>query len=158
MTDLERDAKKYAFKLLRYRGRSERELQERLLRKGFPDAIVSSAMASLKKAGFIDDSALAENLRREASANRLLGYQGIRNFLLKRGVPKSIVEASLDYDEDRELLNARKLLDKKSRFMGQHFSLREKRRLWGLLARKGYSPDTVRRALMNYNFNEEDRE
>lgn len=151
------DAKKYSFKLLGYRGRSETELIERLKKKGFSEEIVSCTLKYLKQAGYLDDRALALNLKREALKNRLLGYNGAKRFMLKRGLSIEVIESSLDYDEDIELQNAKELLNKKFKSIGDYPSISEKRRLWNFLLRRGYSFSTISKALKNYNFKEEDR-
>lgn len=158
MTDLVDNAKKYSFKLLGYRGRSENELRERLNKKGFPEDVVSCTLTYLKQAGYLDDRALAANLKRQALKNRLLGYNGAKRFMLKRGLSIEVIESSLDYDEDIELQNAKKLVDKKFKSMGNYLSIRERRRLWNFLARRGYSFSTIKKAFKNYNFKEGDEE
>jgi regulatory protein len=141
------DAKRYAFKLISYRGRSENELREKLIRKGFSVDIISQTLSYLKQAGFIDDRALAESLKRQALQNRLLGYSGTKRFMLSRGLSHAIIESSLHFDEDIEIKNARKLLEKKIGGTGRVATIKEKRRLWNFLARRGYSFSTIKKAL-----------
>ena len=156
MTDSQNDAKKYALKLLAYRGRSESELRERLARKGFSGETISRALEYLKRAGYLDDRLLAENLKRRALEEKRLGFQGAKDFMLKRGLPAHVVESTLDYDEDRELRNAEKLVDKKLASMRNYGGKSEKRRLWYFLARRGFSSGIIRKTLKDLNHNEED--
>jgi regulatory protein len=158
LTDSQSDAKKYALKLLAYRGRSESELRERLARKGFSGETISSALAYLRRAGYLDDRLLAENLKRRALEEKRLGFQGAKDFMVKRGLPAHVVESTLDYDEDRELHNAKKLVDKKLDSMGNYDRKSDKRRLWHFLARRGFSSGIIRKALKGLNHNEEDDE
>jgi regulatory protein len=141
------NARKYALTLLGYRGRSERELRDRLKKKGFDEGTISDTILFLEKAGYLDDHALAENLKRQAITGKFLGYSGAKRLMLQRGVPRAIIDATLDFDESVELENIQKLMDKKCRTMG-HYSVAEKiRRLRGFLIRKGYSPGSIRKAL-----------
>ncbi|OGW28494.1 MAG: hypothetical protein A2X59_10275 [Nitrospirae bacterium GWC2_42_7] len=156
MTDSENDAKKYSLKLLGYRARSEKELRHRLTEKGFTDIAISGTINFLRQCGYIDDRALAVNLKREALVNRLLGYKSAKFFLLKRGLDLNIVESALQYDEDDELQNARRLADKKIRLMGNDFTVSAQRRLWNFLARRGYSYSTIKKVIGKFNFKEED--
>jgi regulatory protein len=156
LTDSETDAKKYSLKLLGYRARSESELRDRLTEKGFTDIAVSGAINFLKHHGFLDDAALAGNLKREALENRLLGYKGAKHFLLKRGINLKIVESALQYDENLELQNARSLAEKKIRLMGNDFSASAQRRLWNFIARRGYSFNTIKKVLERFDFKKED--
>ncbi len=157
MTDSVAKAKRYSFKLLNYRGRSERELRERLNKKGFPEEVVSFTLKYLKKAGYLDDRELAVNLKRQALANKMLGYNGAKRFMLKRGLSVEVIESTLDYDENIELQNARKLLGKKFKSSVNN-PVSEKRRLWNFLTRRGYSVSSIEKVLKDYNFKEEEVE
>jgi len=155
LTDSAVDAKKYAFRLLGYRSRSERELRERLSQKGFAENIIAGTLNYLKEIGYLDDIALAQNLTRQVIQDRLLGYSGARRFMLKRGLSREVIESTLEYDEDIELRNAKKLIDKKMKSMANYHSIREKKRLWNFLLRRGYSLSTANKVLKHYNFEKE---
>ena len=156
MTDSHGDAKRYAFKLLARRGRSESELRERLTRKGFPGVAIARAVGSLRQAGYLDDCALAEDLKREALEKKMLAYQGAKVFMMKRGLPAEVVDSVLGYDEERELQNVQKLVDKQLGSKENYLTKREKRRLWNFLARRGYSSGIIRKALKDVSLSEEE--
>ena len=156
MTDSQDEAKKYSFKLLSYRGRSEKELKERLIRKGISKAAASSTVTYLKHLGLVDDRSLAESLKREALSRKFLSQKGASLFLHRRGVPREIINEVLDNDETVDLRNARRLLLKNMRSLRNYHSLKEKRRLYGLLARRGFSSDIIRRVLKENILHEED--
>jgi regulatory protein len=145
----------YALKLLGYRSRSEKELRERLGRKGFQEAIIDRALLRLKEAGFIDDTALAADLKRHAFDRKLLGYEGAKSFMLKRGLSRSTVESAVSYDEEAEVEKAVKFLDKKMSSMGNYPAKERKKKLWNFLARRGYSSAVIRRAMKDFYFEEE---
>ncbi|MDH4231233.1 MAG: RecX family transcriptional regulator [Nitrospirota bacterium] len=149
MTDSAADARKYAFRLLGYRSRSENELRERLEKKGFSGSDISSALMYLKETGYLDDHALALNLKRQAFNNKLLGHKRTKSFLLSRGVPNEIVEAALQYDEEAETEKIQKLIDKKLKTMGNYLDKKNEKRLWDFLVRKGYTFSTIRKACQN---------
>ncbi len=156
MTDSHGKAKKYAFKLLSYRGRSEKELKERLIKKGISKAVASSTIQELKRLGLIDDRSLAETLKREALSRKLLSQQGAIRFLHHRGIPHKIINQVLDYDEIIDINNARRLVSKKIINLKNYSSLHVKKKLYGLLARRGYSSDTIRKVLKENTVQEED--
>lgn len=158
MTDLEDNAKRYSFKLLGYRDRSESELRERLEKKGFPEKIVGRTLEYLKKNGFIDDRALAASLQRQALDNRLLGFRGAHRFMLKRGLSTEVIGSVLRYDEDNELENALKLIEKKLKKRESLLSLADKRKTWNFLVRRGYASATIRKAFRRFNMNHEEEE
>lgn len=154
MTDSRSDVTRYAFRLLSYRGRSENELRERLAGKGFSGDAVSRTLLYLKEAGFIDDAALALDLKRQALGQKKLGYGAARSFLQKRGLPRDLVEATLGYDEDVELDNARNLLKKKRKSVGNYLTTKEKKRLYDYLSRKGFSFSVISKVLREFESDE----
>ena len=127
MTDSQDKAKKYAFRLLSYRGRSEKELKERLIKKGISKAVASSTVTYLKHLGLVDDRSLAESLKREALSRKFLSQKGASLFLRHRGVPREIINEVIDDDETVDLRNARRLLRKNRRSLRNHSSLKVKR-------------------------------
>lgn len=156
MTDSEHNARKYSFKLLSYRGRSSRELKERLSKKGFSDTAINNVLRDLQDKGYIDDKVLAEQVKRQALNNKCLGYNSARQFMMKRGLSAETVDATLSYNDDMELRNALRLIEKKTKVQGNSLSMKEKRRLWNFLLRKGFSFSTMKMAFKNYNLNRED--
>ncbi len=155
MTGSAGDARRYALRLLHYRGRSEKELRERLVRKGFSDEDIETSVAYLLDAGFLDDRALAENLKRLAMASKLLGFEGARRFMKQRGLSNEVIAETLQYQEDDELQNIRKLIEKKQGSISRYPEPKRSQRLAGLLMRKGYSGDLIRKALKKFIMDKE---
>jgi regulatory protein len=158
LTDSRIDVRRYALRLLSYRARSENELRERLLGKGFPEGAVSSTLLYLKEAGFIDDAALAQDLKRLALGQKKLGYSAARSFMQRRGLPRDLVEATLGYDEEVELGNARNLLEKRLKCAGSHLTAKEKKRLYDYLSRRGFSFSVINKAMRDFEQDEGDEE
>jgi regulatory protein len=144
MSEEGRKALRYAYRLLSYRGRSEMELAQRLERKGFGPASVHEAVVHLKEGGYLDDGALALSLRRRAEEVKLLGSTGARLYMRRMGIPREVAEVALaGYDE---MASARRLIERKLPAMGGGPG-DAARRLAGLMRRRGYSAETVRRSL-----------
>ncbi len=154
MTDSAHEAKRYSFKLLSYRGRSESELEERLRRKGYSEIVITAVLKDLKQSGYLDDAALALQLKRIGRERKLLGHQGIRLFLQKRGISDDVADQALDYDEDEELRSAQRLIEKRLRSAGSRLDEGGKRRLRNLMIRRGYSFDVIRKTMKNLDFQE----
>jgi regulatory protein len=154
LTDSSNEARRYSLRLLSYRARSEKELRERLEKKGFSDKSIATAVSALKDSGFIDDAALAGQLRRQAVEVKLLGFGPAKAYMLKRGLPGDIIESVLHRDEDEELENAYKLVEKKRKTMGNYLTAGERKKLWNFLARRGYSFETIRKALKDISIEE----
>jgi regulatory protein len=142
-------------KLLSYRGRSVRELQERLKMRGFPEHVVSSAINHLQHAGLINDRALAEDLKRKAITAKLLSQSSARRFMLTKGIPAEIVDSTLIPDENGDKENAKKLVDKKLKAIKNSPPEKIKKRLYSLLLRKGYSFETIKTVLKDKNLKED---
>lgn len=139
----------YSLKLLSYRGRSEGELIKRLTMRGYADEEIKNAIVKLRDMGLINDRSVAFNFRQFAEGTKRLGAIGIRNFLLTRGIPVEIIdEVCQDIDEEG---NALRLLEKRIKCYGDEG---DKRRVYSLLQRKGYSFETIRRVLKKF-YNEE---
>ena len=149
-------AKQYSLKLLSYKGRSEKELEERLKKKGIKGDVISSTILYLKNIGLVNDMSLAETLKREALTRKMLSYFGARNFMLRRGIPKSIIDSVLSRDDNTDIENAIKLVDKKLRMLGTYPADTAKRRLYNLLVRRGYSSGTIMKVLKEKMMREED--
>ncbi len=143
-------------KLLSYRGRSEREMEERLLKKGVTKPEVSSTIQHFKEIGLIDDVSLAETLKRNALTTRLLSQKGSKRFMLGRGIPPDIVDMVFDRDEDTDFDNASIFVAKKLRVLGNYPPEIARRKLYGLLSRRGYSSETIMKVLREKNLKEED--
>ncbi len=146
----------YAYRLLSYRGRSEKEVTDSLRKKGFTEQVIQDTILYLKDRGFINDTALASSLKREAEEVKLLGITGTKTFLQQRGIPREIIDNIFAGKDSDELNIAKKLVDKKLRSMENYSDEFVKKRLWGILARKGYSFDTIRKALKQLKIREEE--
>lgn len=147
-----KSALEYALYLLGYRARSRKELADRLSKKGYPGEQTEEALRRLSLMGYLDDKALASSLSRQARETKSLGLRGAREYLNRMGVPREFARTALeDYDEAP---GAAKVISKKSRSMEGVRPEVKRRRLYGALSRKGFSAETIRKALKI--FGEED--
>jgi regulatory protein len=136
-------ARQYALKLLSYRGRSEKEIRERLRKKGFSKTVAASSINELKDLKLIDDMALAKTLKREALSSRLLSQKGAKIFMLQRGIPRDIVDEVFSFDENTDMQNAGRLMGKKLKALRDYPPEVARRRLYNLLLSRGYSTETI---------------
>ncbi len=146
MDDSLGEALKYALRILGYRDRSVSEMRQKLAAKGFSMDVVDATLARLEEKGFVDDRKFAELLKRDAIERRNYGALGTRRYLLKKGIPSEIVDAITDGDDDYEGA-ARRLVEKKMQLMKNCSEETARRRLWGLLSRRGFSSDTIYRVM-----------
>jgi regulatory protein len=140
------NALKYAFRLLSYRDRSEKEMYEKLIRKGFSEKVALEAVGYLIDKGFIDDRRFAEILRKDAVERKHLGKMGTKSYLMNKGIAVDIAEDILG-DEGDYLDAAKSFVEKKLRNMKVYDEETIKRRLWDMLSRRGFSYDTIKKVL-----------
>ncbi|HET7572219.1 MAG TPA: regulatory protein RecX [Gaiellaceae bacterium] len=112
--------------------RSRRELVERLDRAGLPADAREQALASLERAGLVDDERLARS-RADAMARRGYGDAAIRADLGRRGIAPAVAGEAIEA-LDPEPERARRLLERGGA------GPRELRRL----AARGFDRETVR--------------
>ena len=131
-----------ALRLLAHRPRAERELAERLRRRGFPAATVEAEVARLRRAGLLDDERFARAwVESRAGRGRLL----LRRELLARGVPAALAGEAVAAVDDREtaLALARR---RAPRLAGLEFR-QFRARLGGFLARRGIAHEEIDEAV-----------
>lgn len=163
--DLVWKAREAAYSLLAYRARTRVELQRRLRRKGFPDDVIETCVASLIDKGYVDDEAFAESFVRDRVRLRPRGPRRLVQELRAKGVDPAVaepvVEEVFEAEDVSEVELARAAATKWARsHLGteapQGAARRKSReRLYRYLARRGFAGDAVRTA-MNEVFDDAD--
>lgn len=120
---------------IRRRDHSAHSLAERLERAGVAPATQEESLATLGRAGLVDDARFCRN-RAAALAERGFGDDGIRHELARHEVPAELVEAALD-ELEPEAERARRIVDRRGN------GLRTARYLAG----KGFGEEAVEAAL-----------
>lgn len=144
MRDSRNNATNYALLLLRYRSRSRKEMLERLRRKKFDTGQINSAMKYLENAGLIKDESVARELFRNGVERKYLGRKGIERFLSVRGIERNLIEETLaGHSGEHEKETALNLVRKKIGPLKKHPEHVIRRRLWGMLMRRGFSGSTA---------------
>ncbi|MEO0020121.1 MAG: RecX family transcriptional regulator, partial [candidate division WOR-3 bacterium] len=85
----------YAFLLLSYKARTEKELKERLEKKGYSPVVIARVLERLKELGLADDEKLTKDYVEERIRIGHKGKWRVKQELLKRGVAKEKVEQAL---------------------------------------------------------------
>jgi len=147
-------AKEAALRILARGPRTEREVVDRLIERGYLADAVERAVERLRRVSLLDDRAylgwfVRAELGRKAQALRLLEAK-----LARRGMPKTLVaaadeairadpdlaERALDTEEGRAEAAMRELARKVARLAPEA----RRRRLQSALLRRGFSWDTIR--------------
>jgi len=142
------DARDYAFLLLKFRLRSEKELCERLKKKGFESGTIREVAGSLKSKGFIDDRLFAKAWIK-SRLGRSLGLRRIRQELNLKGIDKEITDTYLNevkkvYSEQDVVKNIAQERLEKLKGVEPRCA---RRRVYAYLLRRGFSPEIVIDAL-----------
>ncbi|MCX7794624.1 MAG: recombination regulator RecX [Thermodesulfovibrionales bacterium] len=143
MKDSEAKARAFALKLLGYRQRSESELRERLLGKGFSQEVTENIIKIFKNSGLIDDRDAAKYFVR-VGEQRLLGKRKIAEILFKRGIKPELVEEVIEEFDETE--SATRSVQK---WLRRH-SLKDRdseEKLKEFMLRRGYRMDTIIRII-----------
>ncbi|NPV14326.1 hypothetical protein HPY86_05275 [candidate division WOR-3 bacterium] len=151
LTEQLRKCREYALLLLSYRARSEKELRERMEKKGWTPAVIEAVLKNFKETGLVDDEKLAQRYVQDRITVGHKGKWRIKQELTRIGIAKELINRALATAPD-ETAAAKMVLE---HFLPRYQKLdplTKKRRLAGLLARRGFSPETINRLLNELNF------
>ena len=137
-------AASYAHRLLGVRPRSERELRDRLFKKGFGQANVSEVVALLKEQNVIDDFKFAKLWVESRMRTAPKGDALLRKELRDKGVAQSIIDEALASTGESEVKVARDLATKQLTRLKGLPREKARKKLFDFLARRGFNFDTIR--------------
>jgi regulatory protein len=125
-----------ALNLLGYRARSEGEMRERLGRYGYAPETVEAIIGRLGELAYLDDEEFARQKAREKA--KRYGPRRVSADLMKSGVGRELASRAVEeeFEGRSELEDARSAASR--RYNGEG-SEAEARRVYGFLARRGYS-------------------
>jgi regulatory protein len=135
-----------AFDLLSRRLQSEAELKRKLLRKKFDPQIVDAVVIALKQKNFLDDRRFAATKSMSAMQHKHHGRRRAYVELLKSGVKSEVANEALDdvYNTADSVEVARQLAMKKARSLKQLDPVTARRRLAGMLQRRGFEYEAIK--------------
>jgi regulatory protein len=141
-------AKNYAFLLLKFRLRSEKELIWRLKRKKFDAATIKKVLEFLKEKDFINDKDFAKSWA-ESRLKRVWGLKKIKEELKLKGIAQDtidnqIAEIKKSYCE-KEIVS--EIIEKRTKRLKGIEPEKAKRRIYAYLLRRGFSQDVIIEAL-----------
>lgn len=151
----QKKARRKAMLFLEHMDRTEKGLSDRLRQAGFSKEAAADAISYVKSYGYIDDARYAENYisYRMDSKSR----QKLLQELAAKGVDRETAmeawerAAELQQPDERAVL--RKSVEKKYA-EGTELDEKEMRRLYGYLARRGFSFDDIRSVLEEMDITE----
>ncbi len=135
-----------AMALLGRRLHARAELKRKLMRLEYGEAVIDGVLDDLTQLGYLDDARFATVKASSAAKNRHHGKNRARVDLLKSGVDRETARRALEdvYDAHDSLAVARQLAQKQAPRLRRLHPLTARRRLAGMLLRRGFEYDTVR--------------
>ncbi|MCI1675978.1 MAG: recombination regulator RecX [Ancrocorticia sp.] len=119
--------------------RSRAQLAAALARRGVPDAVAEQVVRQFEEAGLVDDAHFAAAIARTRFSEKQLSRRAIAAELRRKGVADEFVEAAVaQITPDEEAAAAITLAEKKLRSESGDWE-GVVRRVYGLLARRGFS-------------------
>ncbi len=137
----EEQARALCLRLLTARARTRAELAAQLSKRGYPDDVSAQVLDRLAEVGLVDDADFAEQWVRSRRVNAGKGKRALAAELRTKGVDNEVITAALaDIDAGAERERAEQLVRDKLRRerLGDDDDTKVKRRLVGMLARRGY--------------------
>ena len=146
--DPEAVAKAICLRLLTGAARPRAGLAAALARKGIPNDVAERVLDRLTEVGLIDDEAYAQSFVVTRHRHGGLGAGALREELRRKGVDARTADSAVAVvDRDAEYRRARALLEKRVDSAMAHGVETARRRLLGLLARRGYPADVAQRVV-----------
>ncbi len=146
--DPESVARTICLRLLTQRARTRCELATALSSRGVPDEAAGPVLSRFAEVGLIDDARFAKSFAFSQHRERGLSRRVVAVKLRQRGIDEQTVQAVVDQiDPDSEVDAAVRLAQRKLRSLGTVDQEVRRRRVYGLLLRRGYSPDLAMRVM-----------
>lgn len=138
-------AKRSAYRLIKYRDRSRKEIGDSLMAKGYSSDICANVTAELQRFGYINDTRLANMLAENILRFKPSAIKLIRSKLYSRGIPADIIDsvAAAVKEGYNESESAYKLAAMKTERMRGVQPHKAKQRIYGFLSRRRFSQNVI---------------
>lgn len=145
-----------ALHFLSYRPRSEGELRQRLRRSDASDEVIERVIAQLRDWRYVDDEDFAQRWIENRQLHRPRGSRLLVQELRAKGVESSIVHLAIEEAEIDEEAQALTVARKRFQQLVNLDPKVRERRVIGLLQRRGFGFDSIRKALVALGQEEEE--
>lgn len=151
MDDIYSRAKEYAFKLLTFRPRTKKEIEDKLAGKNYPAEIIRQIVQMLENYNLVNDEEFAELWIRNRCKVRSYGRWRIKHELALKGIDRALIDEQVNrlISDEEEFEMARRLVEKK-RKTGRL----NKRKVYAFLRRRGFPKEIVNHLLAEYGWEE----
>ncbi len=153
--ELTKKARSRVLRLLTYRARSAKEVNDYLERKGYGAKIADAVIKEMEHYGYINDYRFAADFISYRKMNGQ-GVKKIRFELQVKGIEKQLVDelVSEKFDPDDDLRRIKELLAKREPCNNNNIDQRWLNRQAGFLTRRGFQDNLIFKALKEYDLSE----
>jgi regulatory protein len=142
----------FALRYLAVRPRSIKEMRSYLSRKQFMEDDIDSAVSTLEKSNYLNDSDFARLWVENRMRLNPKSASVLRAELIKKGIPKDTIDSVIsEVSLDDQLSGLLEIIESKS----HQSRYQDKQKLIEYLARKGYSYGLIKEALESTSFYQE---
>jgi regulatory protein len=133
-------------KYLSGRLHSREELRKKLVRQEYSAAMIDEVLEELKRLGYVDDARFAKTKALSAAQHKHHGPRRAMMELMRAGVKREVAEGAVGevYESNDNVAEARKLAMKQAGRLKKLDPPVARRRLAGMLARRGFDYDAIR--------------
>jgi regulatory protein len=138
-----------AFRSLQSRLHSRAELKRKLMRKEWGEPVVDGVLDDLHRMGYLDDARFAAARVASSATVKRHGRRRAKLELLRHGVARDVADAALStaYTPASSLAAATDLAERQAARLRKLEPLVARRRLVGMLQRRGFDYDEIRRVV-----------
>ena len=140
-----------ALNLLGFRARSVAELRRKLIEKGAPAAEIEAVLRRLLDQKLLDDADFARQFARSKATGVGASRFRILQELRRKGVAADVAERALEELEEAEGIDPgasiHRVATRKWKMLAKLDERTRRRRLYAFLARRGFAPDEISRAI-----------
>lgn len=141
-------------RLLSYRDHSEKEITEKLVRKGHKAEYAKNAAEKLKEYGYINDERYAQNLAESLIERKGMSVRGIKSELFRKGISREIADIVAEGLDNDPILRIIDLLNTKyARYLSDEKGVKK---TVASLHRLGYRWSDINSALRQIEVETED--
>ena len=141
----------YALNLLAARAYTTSALRRKLIQKGFDKSDADATIARLLENGLLNDEKYAEEFARQRMVVAGASRRRVEQLLAQKGIGREVAKAAAEKvigDEDVDTIGSmEKIVKKKLMTMNGLDLALKRRRLFRVLARKGYEIDDINQVL-----------
>lgn len=141
-------AREVALRILTAAPQATAAIASKLAQRGFNAEVIAEVIERLTRVGLLDDLAYARGVVRDRRDGARRSRRAIAEELGSKGIDNATATEALgDYSSEDEIGVASALLARKSKGPWSQLSERDRRRIYGMLARRGFAHDVIAQAI-----------